>query len=157
NGPLFGTDPAGQPPFNAFSIVRKFKTPRYHNFNLSLQNELFRNNVLTVTYSGQRGRNLIIYSDINASPLGTDCLSDSECDDFRPLSSVYQTTDGSPLYRHVIQASNHGTSQYDSLQVSYNQRAWHGVDTEYNLTWSKCYDLNSSNRGGQGDYPQVNN
>ena len=43
------------------------------------------------------------------------------------------------------------------MQVSYNQRDWHGLDTEYNLTWSKCFDLNSSNRGGQGDYPQINN
>jgi hypothetical protein len=25
------------------------------------------------------------------------------------------------------------------------------------LTWSKCFDLNSVNRGGQGNYPQINN
>ena len=31
------------------------------------------------------------------------------------------------------------------------------MDTQYNLTWSKCFDLNSVNRGGQGDYPQINN
>jgi hypothetical protein len=43
------------------------------------------------------------------------------------------------------------------MQVGYTQRAWHGLDTQYNLTWSKCIDLNSVNRGGQGDYPQVNN
>jgi len=157
NGPLFGTSPAGSPPFNAFSVVNNFRTPRYHNFNLSLQNELFRNNVLTVTYSGQRGRDLVIYSDINASPLGSPCSSDSDCDPYRPLSSVFTDSNGDPLYRHVIQATNKGTSQYDSLQVSYNQRAWHGLDTQYNLTWSKCYDLNSVNRGGQGDYPQINN
>jgi hypothetical protein len=41
--------------------------------------------------------------------------------------------------------------------VSYNQRSWHGLDTAYNLTWSKCYDYNSVNRGGFGDYPQINN
>jgi len=69
NGPLFGPNPAGTPPFNAFSVVQNFKTPRYHNFNLSLQNELFHNNVLTVTYSGQRGRDLIIYSEPNPTIL----------------------------------------------------------------------------------------
>jgi len=57
----------------------------------------------------------------------------------------------------VIQATNQATSQYDSLQVSYNQRGWHGLDTQYNLTWSKCFDYNSVNRGGAGDYPQINN
>ncbi len=150
-GPLFGTNPSGTPPFNAFSVVQDFKTPRYHNFNLGLQTELFHNNVLTLTYSGQRGSDLIIYSDLNATPVGTPCSSPSDCDPFRPLAASF------PDLRHVIQATNQGTSQYDSLQASYNQRSWHGFDTQYNLTWSKCFDYNSVNRGGAGDYPQINN
>lgn len=149
NGPLYSPTPV--PPFNAFAVAQNFKTPRYHNFNVSIQRELFRNNVLTVGYSGQRGRDLIVYYDMNASPIGSPCTSASGCDPFRPLFTTF------PDIRHVITATNDGTSKYDSMQVSYNQRAWHGVDTQYNLTWSKCFDLNSSNRGGQGDYPQVNN
>jgi hypothetical protein len=150
-GPLFGANPAGTPPFNAFSVVNNFKTPRYHNFNVSIQNELFHNNVLTLTYSGQRGRDLLIYYDLNASPIGSPCTLDSQCDPFRPLASTF------PNLRHVIQATNAGYSRYDSLQASFNQRDWHGLDTQYNLTWSGCFDLNSVNRGGQGDYPQINN
>ncbi len=153
NGPLYGPNPAGSPPFNAFSIVRNFKTPRYHNFNLSVQRELLRNNVLTLTYSGQRGRDLLIYYDANASPLGSPCSSETSCDQYRPLVK----SGAFPDIRHVITATNAGTSQYDSMQVSYNQRNWHGLDTQYNLTWSKCFDLNSVNRGGQGNYPQINN
>jgi hypothetical protein len=55
--------------------------------------------------------------------------------------------------------TNLASSEYDSLQASYNQRNWHGLDTQYNLTWSKCYDDNSTNRGGAGtgDYPQLQN
>jgi hypothetical protein len=173
NGGLFSETPI--PPFNAFAITRNFKTPRYHNFNVSIQRELFRNNVLTVGYSGQRGRDLLIYYDQNASPLGsinpdsiTDenptgiCSSEAACDIARPLSGVFTTIDPTsgdtvPLIRHLITATNAGTSKYDSLQVSYNQRGWHGLDTQYNLTWSKCFDLNSVNRGGQGNYPQINN
>jgi hypothetical protein len=156
NGPLFSPTPV--PPFNAFAVVQNFKTPRYHNFNVSIQRELFKNNVLTVGYSGQRGRDLIIYYDMNASPIGSlnktedaVCSSESDCDLRRPLFATF------PDVRHVIAATNQGTSKYDSMQVSYNQRGWHGLDTQYNLTWSKCIDLNSSNRGGQGDYPQINN
>jgi hypothetical protein len=93
----------------------------------------------------------VIYQDLNASPLGTPCLSPSSCDPFRPLAGSF------PDIRHVIEATNRATSQYDSLQASYNQRAWHGFDTQYNLTWSKCFDYNSVNRGGAGDYPQINN
>ncbi|HUJ96092.1 MAG TPA: TonB-dependent receptor [Terriglobales bacterium] len=151
NGPLFGPTPGATPPFNAFSVVQNFKTPRYHNFNVSLQDELFRNNVLTLSYSGQRGRDLLIYHDLNASPIGSPCTGESDCDPFRPFASSF------PDLRHIIQASNDARSQYDSLQASYNQRNWHGLDTEYNLTWSKCFDYNSVNRGGAGDYPQLNN
>jgi len=160
-GPLFGPNPTGQTTNNAFSVVNNFKTPRYHNFNVSVQRELARNNVLTVGYSGQRGRDLLIYRDLNASPVGTldptidpitACIGNN-CDPYRPLTSVFGNQ-----FEHVIQATNLGQSQYDSLQASFNQRGWHGIDTEYNLTWSKCFDYNSSNRGGSGgDYPQLNN
>ena len=150
-GPLFGPNPTPAPPFNAFSVVQNFKTPHYNNFNFSIQDEVFHNNVLTLSYVGQRGGDLIIYHDLNASPLGSPCGSQSSCDQFRPFFA------SDPTLRHIIQASNNGVSQYDSMQVSYNQRQWHGLDTQYNLTWSKCFDYNSVNRGGAGDYPQLNN
>ena len=156
-GPLYGPSPTNQLPNNAFSVVRNFKTPRYHNINLSLQRDVARNSVLTVGYSGQRGRDLLIYRDLNASPVGTDCVGDG-CDPSRPLSSVYTdlVNDGRvPTFRHVIQATNLASSQYDSLQASFNQRGWHGIDTQYNLTWSKCFDDNSVNRGGSGGRPSA--
>jgi hypothetical protein len=161
---LLGPTP-DHPPNNAFSLVSNLRTPRYHNMNFSVQRELARNNVLTVGYSGQRGHDLLIYRDLNASPVGSGipetgsvCIG-SGCDPYRPLSSVYKDPNtGIPLFEHVIQATNLGSSQYDSLQTSFSQRGWHGLDTTYNLTWSKCYDYNSSNRGGAGgDYPQLNN
>jgi len=152
-GQLFGPNPTGTGPINAFSVVQNFKTPRYHNFNLSVQQEVFHNSVLTLAYSGQRGRDLVIYQDLNASPIGSPCSSQSDCDAFRP----YTTIDPSLNLRHLIQATNGASSQYDSLQASFNQRNWHGFNTQYNLTWSKCYDDNSVNRGGSGDYPQINN
>ncbi|MBS1852088.1 MAG: TonB-dependent receptor [Acidobacteria bacterium] len=151
-GPLFGSSPTGTPPYNAFSIVPDFKTPRIHNFNLSIQQEVARNTVLTVGYSGSRGSNLLMYRDLNASPVGSPCTSGSSCDEFRPISA-----DGPDGLRHIIQATNDSRSQYDSLQTSLNQRNWHGLNTQYNFTWSKCYDYNSSNRGGAGNYPQANN
>ena len=149
-GPIFGPSPSGAPPFNAFSITPNFKTPRANNYNLGIQHQLFTNNVLSVTYSGQYGQNLTIYRDLNASPLGSGCTG-SACDALRPFATAF------PDLRHIVQATNLASSRYDSLQVSYNQRSWHGLDTQYNLTWSKCFDNNSVNRGGAGDYPQLQN
>ena len=145
-GPVFGPSPTGEPPFDAYSVVQDFKTPRSHNYSLSIQQEIARNNVLTIGYSGQHGQDLAINRDLNASPLG----SGGDLAD-RPFFSQF------PNLRHIVQTTNLGDSQYDSLQASYNQRDWHGLDTAYNFTWSKCFDESSFNRGGTGDYPQLQN
>ncbi len=144
-GPAFGNDTSGTPPFNAFSVVRNFKTPRTHNYNLSIQREVTHNQVLTVGYSGSYGQNLVILSDINASPLGGGD---------QPFEAAFPGQ-----FNHIIQATNLGYSRYDSLQASFNQRNWHNINLTYNYTFSKCLDTNSVNRGGAGvgGYPQINN
>ena len=144
-GPVFGSTPGGTPPFPAFSIVRNLKTPRYHQFNLGIQQEFWHNNVLTVSYSGQRGHDLIFPIDINALPLGCGVTA-VPC--VRPFASL------APNLSDIVQDTNYGWSQYDSLQTSFRQRNWHGINTQYNLTWSKCLDYNSSDRLEE---PQQNN
>jgi Carboxypeptidase regulatory-like domain/TonB dependent receptor/TonB-dependent Receptor Plug Domain len=147
-GPIFGTSPTGSAPFNAFAVTQNFKTPRAHNYNLSVQREITTNQVLTIGYSGSYGQKLLMYRDLNASPIGGDGT--------RPYDNVYFDANG-PLYQHIIQATNAGMSRYDSLQATFAQRNWHGVNLTYNYTFSKCLDENSVNRGGAGDYPQANN
>jgi len=157
SGPIFGDNTAGAPPFNAFSIVTDFKTPRIHNYNLSIQREITSNQVLTVGYSGSYGQRLVMYRDLNASPLGslcgyttTDDVDLPDCQPFRPLPDP----EG---FKHIVQATNEASSRYDSFQASFNQRNWHGANLTYNYTFSKCFDQNSVNRGGAGNYPQSNN
>jgi hypothetical protein len=145
NGPVFGANPGGTPPFPAFGIVRNLKTPRYHQFNLGVQQEFWRNNVLTVTYSGQRGYDLIFPVDINAFPLGCGVTA-VPC--VRPFGGI------APNLSDIVQDTNLGWSQYDSLQTSFRQRRWHGINTQYNFTWSKCLDYNSTDRLEE---PQLNN
>jgi len=147
---IFGPNPSGAPPFNIFSVVKNFQTPYAHNYNLSIQQEFFKDNVLTVGYSGQKGEDLGLMRDLNASPLGSGC-SGSACNPLRPFHSQF------PDFLHIIQLTNLAKSQYDSLQVTYNQRNFHGFNNQANFTWSKCFDYNSVNRGGAGDYPQLNN
>jgi hypothetical protein len=171
-GPGAGT--ANAPgPFNAFAVARELKTPRAHNFNVSIQHEISKNNVLTIGYSGQRGQDLLFYRDLNASPLGTICnapnpckhpglvCAGSDCSYYRPyFGQVFQDVGMTQQpfgLNHLIQLTNDGQSQYDSLQTSLNMRDVHGLNLTTNFTWSKCYDYNSVNRGGAGDYPQANN
>jgi hypothetical protein len=150
--PVYGADAGttgASGPFNAFAIAPDLKTPHAHNFNLSIQQELAKNNVVTIAYSGQRAGNLLSNRDLNASAIGGDGS--------RPFDTIFTDQSGGPFFQHIIQLNNDGDSKYDSMQISYNQRSFHGFNTTTNLTWSKCFDTNSSNRGGQGDYPQTNN
>jgi hypothetical protein len=146
--PLFGASPTGQPPFNAFAVPTNYKTPVYHYFHATLQRELFRGNAVTVTYLGSRGQDQSWFRDINGSPLGTDFSNPQSA---RPFARLY------PTLGHIIELTNDGKSWYNSLQLSFRQQSWHGINTQYNYTLSKCEDYNSDNSRGRNDFPQANN
>ncbi len=153
---LYGANPTGTPPFNAFGVVRNFKVPLFHNYQLSIQQELFKNTVLTVSYVGSKGRQLPQVRALNARPIGcidstgvqqTTQFNSTGIDCRRPFDSVF-TTGGVPTFLQINQLTNDGESDYNSLQVSLRQEHWHGIVTQYNFTWGHCIDLGSNNRGG---------
>lgn len=140
--PLYGRSPSGSPPFSAFSVVKNLQTPMYHFFHLSLQHELFHNNVVTVSYVGSRGRDGLMYRNINARPIGGGP---------RPFASRF------PNLAAIIQLTNDSKSWYDSAQISFRQSNWKGINTQYNFTLSRCRDYVSINRGSRTNFPQKNN
>jgi hypothetical protein len=163
----YGANPAGTPPFNIFGTVSPLLTPRIHYYQATIQHEVFKNSVLTVSYVGSRGQNLLYQRSLNNRPLG--CWDDNNggqqtgpagsptnttslnCN--RPFDSVFQTNVGSnfvPSYKYVIQLNNDGYQRYNALQASFRQRNWHNINTQYSFTWSNCIDNNSVNRGGSG-------
>lgn len=146
--PVFGGSPTGAPPFNAFSISPDYHTPMYHYFHTTLQRELFHGNAITITYLGSRGIDQSWFRDINGPALGT---STSAIQVNRPFYTQF------PTLQHIIQIDNDGRSWYNALQLSYRQQAWHGINTQYNYTLSKCEDYNSDNSRGRNDFPQANN
>ncbi len=147
--PIYGANPSPDPPFGALSIVPDLQTPMIHNFNVSLEREIVPNVAVTVSYVGARGRDLLIYRDLNAAPVGSDGT--------RPFDSKFLTASGDPLFKRVIQLTNLSKSWYDSMQLSLRQRNWHNFNIQYNLTWSKSLDYNSINRGDRNNFPQLNN
>jgi hypothetical protein len=145
---IFGSSPTGAPPFNVFGIAPDLQTPYFHIYHLTLQRELFRNNAVTVSFVGSRGKDQLMVRDLNAPPIGTNFANPQPA---RPFSRQF------PTYKHIVQLVNDGQSWYKSLQFSWRQSNWHGINTQYNLTWSKCTDYNSVNRGGAGQAGQNEN
>jgi hypothetical protein len=133
--PIFGSSPTGAPPFNIFQVPEDFQLGRYHYYHLTFQREVLRNNSVTVTYIGSRGQGLVWRKETNAPPLGS-----TTGDLARPFRSTF------PQYRSIVEFTNDSQSWYDSLQLSFRQRSWHGINTQYNYTWSNCKDYNSGNR-----------
>jgi hypothetical protein len=135
--PVFGSSPTGAPPFNIFQVPEDFQLGRYHYYHLTFQREVLRNNSVTVSYVGSRGQGLVWRKETNAPPLGSPITNS---DVFRPYRSTF------PQYRSIVEFTNDSKSWYDSLQLSFRQNSWHGINTQYNYTWSKCTDYNSGNR-----------
>ena len=135
--PVFGSSPTGAPPFNIFQVPEDFQLGRYHYYHLTFQREVLRNNSVTVSYVASRGQGLVWRKETNAPPLGSPITNS---DVFRPFRSTF------PQYRSIVEFTNDSKSWYDSLQLSFRQNSWHGINTQYNYTWSKCTDYNSGNR-----------
>jgi hypothetical protein len=152
----FGANPTGTPPFNIFGTAPNLKTPRIQYYNLTLQHQLFRNNVLTVSYLGSHGTDSFLNRSLNNRPIGCwDTLGNTQMTTgncARPFDSLYQLN-GVPNFNYIIQLTNDGYSRYNAMQVTYRQRDWHGLNTIVNFTWSNCIDTNSVSRGGTSTLP----
>lgn len=156
----FGANPEGSPPFNIFGTVPDLKTPRVQYYNATIQQELFRNNAITVSYLGSHGTNSFLNRSLNNRPVGCwdtandEQLTTGSC--ARPFDSIYQLN-GAPNFNYIIQLTNDGYLRYNALQVTYRQRDWHGLNTMVNFTWSNCIDNNSTSRGGSSTLPVEEN
>lgn len=166
----YGANPTGTPPFNIFGTVSPLRTPRIQYYSATIQHEVFKNSVLTVSYVGTKGQNMLFERSLNNRPLG--CWDDNNggqqtgppgtanntttlnCN--RPFDSVFTTNVGGvlmPSYKYIMQLTNDGYQHYNALQASFRQRNWHNINTQYSFTWSNCIDNNSVNRGGSASLP----
>ena len=158
--PIFtGVAPGeGNSTTDAFTVAPNLRTPYVYNYNLNLQQELFRNTVLQVGYVGSAGRKLFRFRDINQPNQAQITAIDTFCgttDDPNARGSAECpgapiqgfTTPLSPLAPnlpfYVNQLETEATSNYNSLQISLSQRNWHGLNTQIAYTWSHSIDTAS--------------
>ncbi len=131
---------------DASTVQKNLRTPYVYNYNLNVQQQLFRGTVLQVGYVGSAGRKLLRLRDINApthaeitaADLGCNCINDGT------LRGTGFTTPLSPLEPfapfYLNQLESTATSNYNSLQVSLTQRNWHGFTHQLSYTWSHSID-----------------
>jgi hypothetical protein len=126
---------------NMRGVEFDYKTPRYHNYNVTFQTGILPNHSIEVGYVGTRGRHLETFTGMNnvkvLLPPGTNPQSYVEWPDFQR---------GSLLVRTV------GVSSYDSLQAKFRRRLHAGLEflVSYTLSEAKTNAGDSLSGGGVG-------
>ncbi|HEX8567371.1 MAG TPA: carboxypeptidase-like regulatory domain-containing protein [Pyrinomonadaceae bacterium] len=148
---------------NVLAVRPDNKTSNVQQFNVQFQQQLFENTAVSVGYVGTRGRNLILYYNLNGAivdpAFAAPCPISS-----RTLGNCYPGV-GSVNVRGDI-----GKSSYDSLQVQLERRYSQGWQFLAAYTFSKTKDngegaFDASDRGNRNflepfgtsrlDYPHV--
>jgi hypothetical protein len=141
------------------------KTPYSQRWQIGLQRQLWRDIVVEVSYVGNRGTDLIMSRNLNATPAQylsrspfrdqptIDALSAQVPNPFYPLlpgtslsgqnTSVSQLLSAYPEFTGVNIETNQGYSWYHSLQATFEKRFSRGFTVDAAFTHSKYMDTTS--------------
>jgi Carboxypeptidase regulatory-like domain len=139
------------------------KVSNVHQFNVQYEQQLGKDSSISFAYVGTRGRNLIVYYNLNGTALTT--ANAAPCPiTGRSLGACY------PGLSTVNVRDDSGRSQYDALQIQHERRFAQGWQYIASYTFSKTKDngegaFDKSANGGLNyiepfatsrlDYPQV--
>jgi hypothetical protein len=129
-----------QLPRSAFAFQRDLRTPYLQQWNVSLQQALGRSRVVEVAYVGSKGTKLITARDINQP------RPSPQQPNLRPV----------PQFDDITFEESSANSNYNSLQIRFQQRLDFGLSVLSSYTWSKSIDNASSFFSSAGDpnFPQ---
>ena len=129
-----------------------FQAPQIHETDLTFQQDLGWNTVMSLSYLGSYGRQLPGFVDANIAPAGTNCGFTPA-----PPSTITYTVNGGPLAGQRITTplyacrvnSNFGAmtdifsgvnSNYQAFAAQVNHRLSRGIQFGANYTWSHALD-----------------
>jgi hypothetical protein len=109
---------ATNPPVNTILVANPhLKLPRTYEWNVALEQEVGRNQVMSLTYIGAAGRDLLRTSNL-----------------FNP----------NPNFQYVTVTDNSATSDYQALQAKFERRLSQGLQIVASYTWSHSIDIAST-------------
>jgi hypothetical protein len=116
--------------------------PRMQQWSFGVQQEVFKNAVLGVSYVGSHGTQLTRPVNINDPEPGAAAKAGVNVNAVRPYQG----------YGSITQRQSTGTSIYHSLQVTFNRRMTRHLSAGLAYTYAKSIDIGSTDRDG-GDVP----
>ncbi|MDQ3061612.1 MAG: TonB-dependent receptor, partial [Acidobacteriota bacterium] len=129
---IFGAATGGLPTSNIslFATDINQRTPYIFNYNVNVQQQLFKDTVLQVSYVGSQGRKLYRVRDINQATPGSAATRQSR----RPLNAQF------PQYSFINYLDASASSSYNALQANIRQRLTSGLNLNISYTLSKSTD-----------------
>jgi hypothetical protein len=145
-----GAGAAGLP---GSSQLTDYNTPRNDyimEYNLNVQQQVFRNAVLTVGYIGSKAVHLYIGQETNPC-LPTSTLADGTI--VRDYANTAACPTVNPALSNVIDRFAAGTSNYNSLQLALDKGVGKYLQFRTAYTYSKCMDFGSYYTGNDSIGP----
>jgi hypothetical protein len=129
---IFGAATGGLPTSNIalFATDINQRTPYIFNYNANVQQQLFKNTVLQVSYVGSQGRKLYRVRDINQATPGPAATRQSR----RPFNAQF------PQYSFINYLEASASSGYNAFQANVRQRLTSGLNLNVAYTLSKSID-----------------
>lgn len=127
-------------PQSATAYQRDLKTPWMEHWNLNVQHQIGQTRSLEVAYVGSRGHDLISARDMNQAPARPNPFN------LRP----------NPAFADITLIESRAASQYNALQVRYQQRPSSGTSLLLSYTFGKSTDDASGffTSAGDPNFPQ---
>jgi len=127
---------------NVTYVPRNTRDSYVNSFFLSVQREIYKNTLLDVAYVGNTG--LKLQGFVNANQLN-------------PAIGFAQANRPFPKFSDITEALNEFSSNYNSLQIKYEQRFVAGLTLLNSFTWSHSLDMASASLEGNTPSPQDSN
>jgi len=163
---------AGSVKPSAYFFDSNLKTPKVQEFDLILQQELFKGNVLGISYLGGLGRHLPNFLDVNLNPSSLTNVSytvvDNSANGSSPLSAgtvvtiptytAYGNTNllgpAAANFTTITEYTSNINSSYNAMVVELQNRSIHNLQFDFNYTWAHSldYSQNASTAGNTNNW-----
>ncbi|MBV9625405.1 MAG: carboxypeptidase regulatory-like domain-containing protein [Acidobacteria bacterium] len=142
-------------PASVTGINQNYPAPRVSQYSAGVQQALFGNAVLSVSYVGSVDRHQSYWQELNLPPASDlVCLTAGNCPAGTPAFNGLVPYQG---YTQIKQAFNGGNSHYNSLQTELRGRLTKDLQLQVAYTYSKSVDPTTGNGGNGWDLNYVSN
>jgi hypothetical protein len=133
---------------SACTYYRNGTAPYQMQWNTSIQRELLRDYVLTVSYVGSAGRHLLLAQDLNP-PIPATNASGQQVFATAVNGNPVANPRINPNFGLLLNFTTNGNSSYNALQVNFAHRFSHNFQAQVAYTWSHTLDDTSGGLAGE--------